>query len=137
MYIDGAILHFYARLSFTPRQEFRFLSVNANHARRGLTLMELVIAVAMITLIFAAIVPQFAIMSGSWDPKQGAAEAIQNGRVLMDHVSRNLSKAKQITAVAASSIDFNDCNGVTWRYSIGANSYVQFGQPSAVSKKVL
>jgi type II secretory pathway pseudopilin PulG len=95
--------------------------------------MELVIAVAMITIIFAAIVPQFVIMRGSWDSKQGAAEAIQNGRVLMDHVSRNLSKAKQITSAGTSSIDFNDCNGVTWRYNIGANNYVQFGQPGNLS----
>jgi type II secretory pathway pseudopilin PulG len=101
--------------------------------RRALTLMELVIAVAMITIIFAVIVPQFVIMRGSWDSKQGAAEAIQNGRVLMDHISRNLSKAKQITAVSTSSIDFNDCNGVTWRYNIGANNYVQFGQPGNLS----
>jgi type II secretory pathway pseudopilin PulG len=130
---NGAILHFYSHLSFLPSREFRFLSVNANHAHRGLTLMELIIAVAMITIIFAAIVPQFAIMGGSWDKKQGAAEAIQNGRVLMDNISRNLSEAKRITAVSTSSIDFNDCNGLTWRYNIGANNYVKFGPPSNLS----
>ena len=99
--------------------------------RRGVTLMELVIAMAMITIIFAAVLPQFALIRNSWDIKQGTAEALQNGRVLMDHINRNLSKAKQITAVAASSINFNDCNGVTFQYDVNSvNNYVEYGLTS-------
>jgi hypothetical protein len=93
----------------------------------------------MITIIFAAIVPQFAIMGSSWDKKQGAAEALQNGRVLMDHISRNLSKAKRITIVSASTvtngyIQFIDNNDVNSRYDIApADSYVEFGPVGALS----
>ena len=101
--------------------------------RRAVTLMELVIAMAMLTIIFAVVLPQFAVIRNSWDTKQSSAEMLQNGRVLMDHINRNLAKAKQITAVSSSSIDFNDCNNVAWRYNIGAGNYVQFGQPGSMS----
>jgi type II secretory pathway pseudopilin PulG len=101
--------------------------------RRAVTLMELIIAMAMLTIIFAVVLPQFAVIRNSWDIKQSSAEMLQNGRVLIDHINRNLSKAKQIAAVSSSSIDFNDCNDVTWRYNIGASNYVQFGQPGSMS----
>ena len=60
---------------------------------RAMTLLELILAMVMITIIFAAVLPQFAAIRNSWDSKQGSSEALQNGRVLMDHISRNLSKA--------------------------------------------
>jgi type II secretory pathway pseudopilin PulG len=101
-------------------------------SRPAVTLMELVIAMAMIGIIFAAILPQFALIRNSWDVKQGTAEALQNGRVLMDHINRNLSKAVRITAVSASSdtdgyIEFEDNDSNTLRYDIAANNYVEYG----------
>lgn len=103
--------------------------------RRAVTLMELVIAMAMIGIIFASVLPQFAIINNSWDAKQGIAEALQNGRVLIDHINRNLSKAVRITAVSDFSVtngyiqfisDVNDSN--TYRYDIGANNYIEYGR---------
>jgi hypothetical protein len=101
--------------------------------RPALTLLELVLAMTMVTIIFAAVLPQFAAIGHSWDSKQGSAESLQNGRVLMDHISQNLSKAKRITAVSASTvtngyIQFLDNNNVNNRYDIAsANSYVEYG----------
>jgi hypothetical protein len=94
---------------------------------------------AIMAIVFAAIVPQFRIILNSWDSKAGAAEALQNGRVLMDHISRNLSKAKRITVVSASTVTngyiqfiANDSN--TYRYDIGESNYVEFGpQPGTLS----
>jgi prepilin-type N-terminal cleavage/methylation domain-containing protein len=99
---------------------------------RGLTLLELVLAMAMVGIIFAAILPQFAVIRNSWDVKAGTAEALQNGRVLMEHISRNLSKAVLITAVSESSvsngyIEFKDLDDNTLRYDIAANNYVEYG----------
>jgi type II secretory pathway pseudopilin PulG len=95
--------------------------------------MELVIAMAMITIIFAVVLPQFALIRNSWDAKQRTSEALQNGRVLTDHISRNLSKAKSISAVSTSSVPngyiqfvANDSN--TYRYDIGTNNYVEYGR---------
>jgi type II secretory pathway pseudopilin PulG len=100
--------------------------------RRAVTIMELVIAVAMVVIIFAVVVPQFVVIRNSWDVKQGTAEALQNGRVLMDHINRNLSKAVRTTAVSESTdtdgyIEFEDNDGNIMRYDVAANNYVEYG----------
>ncbi|MGA2071594.1 MAG: Ig-like domain-containing protein [Sedimentisphaerales bacterium] len=104
-----------------------------------MTLLELVLAMVMITIIFAAVFPQFAAISHNWDIKQGSAEALQNGRVLMDHISRNLSRAKRITAVSASTvtngyIQFVDYNDFNDRYDVAASDkYVEYGVVGSLS----
>ncbi len=106
---------------------------------RAMTLLELVLAMVMVTIIFAAVLPQFAAIRNNWDSKQGSSEALQNGRVLMDHISQNLSKAKKITVVSDSSvtngyIQFVDNNDVNNRYDIAsANSYVEYGPIGTLS----
>ena len=93
----------------------------------------------MIIIIFAAVLPQFSLMLHSWDSKQGSAEALQNGRVLMDHISRNLSRAKRITAVSASTnpngyIQFVDYNDFNDRYDVAlSDNYVEYGVVGSLS----
>lgn len=94
--------------------------------------MEMVIALSIITLIFATVLPQFRLINNSWNTKQANSEVLQNGRVLIDHINRNLSKAVMITSVSNSSsndgyIEFEDNDGNNLRYAIGASNYVQFG----------
>ncbi len=99
----------------------------------ALTLVEMVIAIAIITIIFAIILPQFITIQNSWDSKAGAAETLQNGRILIDHINRNLSKATRITAVSSSSetngyIEFIDNDANNLRYDVNSTtSYIQFG----------
>jgi type II secretory pathway pseudopilin PulG len=100
----------------------------------GLTLLEMVIAIAIMTIIFTAILPLFASIRNSWDTKQANAELLQNGRVLIDHLNRNLSKAVKVTEISDSSetdgyFQFEDNDGNNWRYEIGDDDYVQFGAP--------
>jgi len=107
---------------------------NKTSLRTGLTLLEMVIAVAIMTIIFTAILPLFASIRNSWDTKQANAELLQNGRVLIDHFYRNLSKAVKVNDVSDSSetdgyIQFEDNDGNNWRYERGTNNYVQFGAP--------
>ncbi len=98
-----------------------------------MTLLETVIAMAIMAIIFAALLPQLRFINNSWDSKVGASETLQNGRVLIDHINRNLSKASRITAVSDSSetngyIEFidNDANNV--RYDVNSTTdYVEFG----------
>ena len=97
----------------------------------GLTLLEMVIALAIMVIIFAAIVPLFRAILNSWDSKAGAAETIQNGRVLIDHLNHNISKAVKVTAVSGSAvtngyIEYEDNDGNTCRYDVASN-YVEFG----------
>jgi len=98
-----------------------------------MTLVEMLIAMAIIAVIFAALLPQLKIIQNNWDSKVGASETLQNGRVLIDHLNRNLSKASRITAVSDSSqtngyIEFidNDANNI--RYDVNSTTdYVEFG----------
>ena len=106
---------------------------------RAMTLLELVLSMVMITIVFAAVLPQFSAISHNWDIKQGSSEALQNGRVLMDHISRNLSRAKRITAVSASTnpngyIQFVDYNDFNDRYDVAlSDNYVEYGVVGSLS----
>ena len=104
----------------------------------ALTFLEMVIALAIMAVVFAAVLPEFRVMLNSWDSKAGAAEALQNGRILMDHLHYSLSRAARITGVSDSAqtngyIEFEDNGGTILRYDIGANSYVQFGPAGDLS----
>ena len=99
----------------------------------GLTLLEMSIAIAIMAVVFAVLVPQLRALHNSWDSKAGNAETLQNSRILKDHLQRNLSSALRITAVSGpvetnGYIEFldNDANNI--RYDInGISNYVQFG----------
>jgi len=99
----------------------------------AMTILEMVIALAIITIIFAAVLPQFRAIKNGWDSRQADAEVLQNGRVLIDHIARNLSKAVRITTVSESTetngfIQFQDNDGNNFRYDINsASNYVEFG----------
>ncbi|MHC4533138.1 MAG: PilW family protein [Planctomycetota bacterium] len=100
---------------------------------KAMTLLETIIAMVLMAIIIAVLVPQFRLINNSWDSKVGASETLQNGRVLIDHLNHNLSKASRITAVSDSSetngyIEFidNDVNNV--RYDVNSiSNYVEFG----------
>ncbi|MCD4830861.1 MAG: prepilin-type N-terminal cleavage/methylation domain-containing protein [Anaerohalosphaeraceae bacterium] len=99
---------------------------------KGFTLVEIIIAMAIISVIFAVMIPQITAMRNSWAGNEASAEMLQNGRVLVEHIQRNLSAAKNIRLVSASSvtngyIEFtNNAGTTTYRYQVNAN-YVEFG----------
>jgi competence protein ComGC len=101
--------------------------------RPALTLLEMSIAIAITAVVFAVLVPQLRALHNSWDSRAGEAETLQNGKVLIEHLNTNLSKAARITSVSGPAetngyIEFlgNDANGV--RYDVNSiTNYVQFG----------
>jgi len=104
----------------------------------ALTLMETVISLAIMAIIFAVLLPQIGAIRGSWDSKAGLAESLQNGRVLIDHLNRNLSRAARITDVSDSAetdgyVEFEDNASNTLRYDISGNNYVEFGQVGSLN----
>ncbi len=99
---------------------------------KGLTMLEMIISLAIIAVMFAVMLPQFKNIQNSWASKQATAEAIQNGRILIDRLSRDLAKAAQITAVSdpcdtTGYIEFEGNDAITYRYEIGADNIVEFG----------
>ncbi len=105
----------------------------------GMTLVEILVAMAIIVIVFAAIMPQIRAIQNSWGSKRKTVEAIQNGRVLMDHITFNLTQANKVTAVSDFSevtgyIEFEDHDGNTMRYEVGVGSLVQFGPVGNLSE---
>jgi len=101
--------------------------------RPALTLLEMAVAIAIMAVVFAVLVPQLRALHNSWDSKSGNAETLQNGRILKDHLQRNLSSAVRITAVSGPSetngyIEFQDNDANSVRYDVnGITNYVEFG----------
>jgi len=98
----------------------------------AMTLVEILLAMAIMAVVFAAIVPQLRSLQNSWASKRANAASIQNGRVLIDHLTRYLQQAVRITAVSGAGvtdgyIEFEDSDGNTMRYDIAADNYVEFG----------
>jgi type II secretory pathway pseudopilin PulG len=100
---------------------------------QALTILEIVIALAIITIVFAVVLPQFRVILNSWDTRQAKTDVLQNGRVLISNINRNLRKAVKITAVSDSSdtngfIEFLCNDGNNRRYDINnVSNYVEFG----------
>jgi len=102
---------------------------------KGVTLVELVVAVSMMTIILTAVLPLFASIRSSWDTKRANTEILQNTRVLIDHLQRNLGPAVQIAGVSPFSqnkgyIEFTAHDGIDYRYSVVSDGYVRFGPSS-------
>ncbi|MCK5174092.1 MAG: hypothetical protein KAR47_11930, partial [Planctomycetes bacterium] len=77
-------------------------------------------------------------IQNSWDLQEAKAEMLQNGRVLTDHIYRNLIEAVQITAISDPGetngyIEYKANDGITYRYDIGADNYVEFGEVGDLS----
>ncbi|MCP4609596.1 MAG: type II secretion system protein [Planctomycetes bacterium] len=106
---------------------------NKTRSSRAMILVEILIAMTIMAIVFSAVIPQFRAIQNSWDSKQANSEILQNGRVLIDQLNRNLSKATRITAVSGPAefngyIEFmgNDANNL--RFDInGTSNYVEFG----------
>jgi len=121
------------RLKMMYKDSGKFMYKEHRTSGKGLTLVEMIIALAMMGIVFTAIVPLFGQIRNSWDSKQAAAETLQNGRILVDHLNRNLSKAVRITAVSDVTetngyIEFEDNDANNLRYDVnGTTGYVEFG----------
>jgi hypothetical protein len=100
--------------------------------------VELTIAVALMVIVVGAVVPLFRGIHNSWDTRQGEADLVQNGRVLIEHLRNQLAKSKGITSVSASTstngfIQFKGNDDLTYRYDIAADHYVEFGQTGSLT----
>jgi type II secretory pathway pseudopilin PulG len=94
----------------------------------------MVVAISMMTVVLATLLPALAGIRNSWESRQANAEILQNARVLIDHVGRHLRTASRITAVSGPSeeqgyIEFTDNGGRLRRYAINTDGLVEFGPP--------
>lgn len=100
--------------------------------RHGTTLVELMVAVAIMATVFVAVVPLFAGVRNSADTRWANLEMIQNARVLNEQLCRSLAGARRVVAVAAGTsdagyIEFEAADGTVYRCALGAGGYIEFG----------
>ena len=101
---------------------------------RALTLLEMVVAISMMTVVLVTLLPALAGIRNSWESRRANAEILQNARVLVDHVGRHLRTASRVTDVSGPSeeqgyIEFADNDGRLRRYAIDTDGLVEFGPP--------
>lgn len=104
----------------------------------ALTMMETVVSLVLIAIVFAAVIPQFGHIRNSWASRQGKLDTVQNGRTLTEFINRRLASAVKVLAVSDPSdtrgfIEYVAEDGKTFRFSLSADNYVQFGEPKNLS----
>jgi len=114
---------------------------NAATDRHGTTLVELTVAVAIMAVVFAAIMPLFAGVRNSADTRWAGLEMVQNARVLNEQFCRHLAAARRVTAASADTSDngyvqFEAADGASYRCALGAGGYVEFGPVGNLSELV-
>jgi prepilin-type N-terminal cleavage/methylation domain-containing protein len=115
------------------------MAILLNKKLHAMTLVEMLVAMAILVIVMAAVVPQLRCVQNSWAYKQSSSEILQNGRVLIDHITSNLTQAARITAVSDSTtdngfIEYLDNDGNAMRYDLKANGYVEFGAIGSLSE---
>lgn len=100
--------------------------------RRGLTVLELTLAVSLMTVVVAVMAPLLHGVRRSWATREAAAESLANGRAFVHHFHHQVSQACGVTAVsdvatANGYLQFIDGRGHEVRYEIDAAGDIQFG----------
>lgn len=103
----------------------------------GTTLVELLVAMAIMVVIFTVVLPIIRAMHSSLDAGQLNSEQVQNARIALHHIHKSLSTARRITAVSDPNngngyIEFQGSDEQTYRYEL-SNGYIRFGQPEDLS----
>jgi prepilin-type N-terminal cleavage/methylation domain-containing protein len=112
--------------------------------RKGVTLTELMIVVAVIGVLMVAIQPYFYTLRRAWDYSDRRSDILQNARIGMDMMIRELREAKSFTSVTAAAeingrivfIDQDDNSIEFKRYNDGTNNmlgHVTGGNTSALA----
>lgn len=89
--------------------------------KRGFTIIEVLFVVALAAVLLAAIYPYLRTFHTSWQSADRRAEIIQNARVGMDKIVRELRQAGSFTAIQGSLVTFSDVdsNSITYRLNAG------------------
>jgi hypothetical protein len=104
--------------------------------QHGTTLVELTIAVAIMTTVFAAVLPLFGGIRNSTEARWAALEMVQNARVLNEFLCRHLAEARRVVDVSARAddrgyIEFETSAGSVCRCGVADRGDIEFGPADA------
>ena len=110
----------------------------SNCKGKGTTLVELVVTISLMVVIMGTVLPLIRHANLVWDVYEDNAETLQNGRILLDHLSRHLAETARIESVSSAGnamgyIQFTDYDDTTYRYEVNDSGDVQYGEPNALS----
>jgi len=106
--------------------------------QKGVTLVELTIAVSLMAVVLATAAPILHAVHSNWTVKKGNDESLANARSLLHHVHLQLSQALRVTSVSDAGarrgyIQFVGREGGELRYEIGPAEDVEFGPPGELA----
>jgi prepilin-type N-terminal cleavage/methylation domain-containing protein len=116
-------------------------SLHAKNHPTGVTLIELMVALAIMVLLMATLLPMFAALRRTWSVTIADAESTQKARVLFDHLHRQLTQAQQILALSDPEdphgwLVFRDVSGDVRRYEMTPGQGISFGEPAVLADLV-
>lgn len=106
--------------------------------RTGVTLIELLVALAIMVVLTGTLLPMFAMLRHNWGGILADSEATQNARVLFDHLHRQLTQAQQILALSAPEdpngwLVFRNASGDVFRYEKTPDQEIYFGESTVLA----
>ncbi|HEX4413137.1 MAG TPA: prepilin-type N-terminal cleavage/methylation domain-containing protein [Lacipirellulaceae bacterium] len=103
----------------------------AKHRRRGLSLLEMMAATAIMATITASVVVVMRSGYAIWNAQEADIDVLENGYGVLRHFFTQMRQATSITAISASnntqgSLSFTTSSGVTRIWARDASSNVYF-----------
>ena len=104
-----------------------FATTSASPARSGMTLIELVVAVGIATIVFGAVGSLAMFTSRSFVAMGNYNDLDRNSRNALDRMSRDIRQARQLTAYTPTKLSFLQQDGttLTFDYDSGAGTLVR------------
>lgn len=100
---------------------------------KGVTLIEIVMVISIIGIISALLAPVILVGMDSWSYIKNRSELINNGRLAMNRMVREIREAKEINNWEDDRIEFIDINGNTIEFSQEGTLLLRNGDTLAVN----
>ena len=103
-------------------------------SRRGITLLEMVIASSMLALVLTSISVVMRSGRGAWEAHEADFTRIQAAHATVRHLVRNVRQAKEVVAIDSGSISLlmQDGDILVWDHDSGSDQ-VNYGVTSATN----
>ena len=88
---------------------------------KGFTILEMIVVVALLSLIVVATAPYFRTTVLSWETQDRNLEILQNGRVGIDEMTRAIKAAQSFVTIDSNDIKFKDNDNKDVRFSLVGN----------------
>ncbi|MBU1083978.1 MAG: type II secretion system GspH family protein, partial [Candidatus Omnitrophica bacterium] len=99
--------------------------------KKGFTMLEAILVVAVIAVILAAISPLFRTVVEGREKQDRQIELMQIGRVGMDDMVRNIKTATAFVTADASTLEFEDWEGTNIEYDLNGDTLEKDGDSLA------